>query len=131
MLPSESYEIIKNGTSITIVKTGDDAVEITDFSSNLGNSTLSVTTGTGSGSETPENDTLVANSDTKNSTTAVTYGDAAILYWEVLDAAGNSTSTSGYIEVDQSGVVEITEDGETTLSFDISEGSLVAGNTCG
>ncbi len=129
VLPSESYEIIKNGTSITIVKTGDDAVEITDFSSTLGNSTLSVTTGTGSGSETPENDTLVANSDTKNSTTAVTYGDAAILYWEVLDEAGNSTGTSGYIEVDQSGVVEITEDGETTLSFDISEGSLVAGNT--
>lgn len=53
----------------------------------------------------------------------------SLLYWEILDSSGNSTGKSGYVEIDESGEVEIIEDGETTLSFKISEGSLVAGNT--
>ena len=132
-LPSGSYEVVKNGASVSIVKINaadKDAIEISNFSENGNNdAVLSVSTGTGSGSESPENDTLVSGSSTKNSTTAVTFGDSATIYWEIFDSEGNATGESGYVEVDEAGMVEIVEDGNTTLSFEISEGSLVAGNT--
>ena len=132
-LPSESYEVVKNGASISIVKIDEDdkdAVVISDFSDNGDDdAVLGVSTGTGAGSESPENDTLVSGSSTKNSTSAVTFGDSATVYWEIFDSEGNATGQTGYVEVDEAGMVEIVEDGETTLSFDVSEGSLVAGNT--
>ncbi len=123
----ESYNIIKNGASVTIVKTDqkdEDAIEISNFTG--GSAQLSVSTGTGSGSESPENDTL---SSTKNSTTALTFGDPAIIYWEIFDHTGNSTGKSGYVDIDEPGLIEIIEDGKTTFGFEISDGSLVAGNT--
>ncbi len=46
-----------------------------------------------------------------------------------MDSDGNTTGESGYVDIDESGKVEITEGGKPTLSFEISEGSLVAGNT--
>ncbi|NDY70499.1 flagellar hook-associated protein FlgK [Desulfobacter hydrogenophilus] len=135
-LSPDKYTVIKNGTSVTIVKIDEndqDAIEITNFRENGDeNAVLSVSTGTGFGSESPENDTLISDSDptnTRKSTTAATFGSPATIYWEILDSSGNSTGEDGYVEIDESGVVEITEDGKTTLSFDISQGSLVAGNT--
>ncbi|MGD9825474.1 flagellar hook-associated protein FlgK [Desulfobacter sp.] len=132
-LPPESYEIVKNGSSVSIVKIDEDdkdAIEILNFSDNGDDdAVLSVSTGTGSGSESPENDTLVSGSGTKNSTTAVTFGDPATIYWEIFDSGGNAIGKSGYVEVDEAGMVKIVEDGKTTLSFELSEGSLVAGNT--
>ena len=56
-------------------------------------------------------------------------GDPAIVYWEVFDSNGDPTGESGYVEIDEPGTVEITENGETTLTFEVTEGSLVAGNT--
>ncbi len=132
-LPSESYTVIKNGSSVTIVKIDEDdkdAIEISNFTdSGNDDAVLSVSTGTGVGSESPENNTLVSGSVTKNSTTAVTFGDPATIYWEIFDSEGNAIGKSGYVEVDEAGMVEIVENGKTTLSFEISEGSLVAGNT--
>ena len=132
-LPSDSYEVIKNGTSVTIVKIDEDdedAIQISDFSDNGDDdAVLRVSTGTGSGCESPENDTLISGSNTKNSTTAATFGDPATIYWKIFDGKGNSTGESGYVQIDEPGLVEITEDGETTLSFEISDGTLVAGNT--
>ena len=125
------YQVVRNGSSVSILKTADeadDAITITGFTDTItDNAVLSVSTGTGEGCDEPESDTLV--STTKNSTTAVTFGDPAIIHWEILDNSGNSTGESGYVDIDESGVVEITEDGETTLSFEVSQGSLVAGNT--
>jgi len=126
------YQVIRNGSSVTILKTAneeDDAITITDFTdSTTGDAVLSVSTGTGSGSESPENDTLDSASTTKNSTTAVAFGDPAIIYWEILDNSGHSTGESGYVDIEESGVVEIIESTGPTLSFDISQGRLVAGN---
>ena len=132
-LDPASYEVVRNGSSVSIVKidaTDTDAIVISDFSDN-GNddAVLSVSTGTGSGSEAPENDTLVSGSTTLDSTTAVTFGDSATIYWEIFDNKGNATGNSGYLEVDEAGMVEIVGGGGTPLEFEISEGSLVAGNT--
>jgi flagellar hook-associated protein 1 FlgK len=109
--------------------TDTDAIVISDFRDN-GNddAMLRVSTGTGSGSESPENDTLVSGSATKDSTTAATFGDPATIYWEIFDNKGNASGQSGYVEIDESGAVEIDSTG-TPVSFDISQGSLVAGNT--
>ena len=60
---------------------------------------------------------------------AVTFDEPAIIYWEILDNSGNATGESGYVDIDEFGLVEIPEGTGTTLSFDISQGSLVAGNT--
>ena len=136
-LPPE-YQVIRNGAYVTILKTADeadDAIRITNFidddNSALPEATkakLSVSTGTGEGSEDPENDTLVSGSATKDSTTAATFGDPATIYWEIFDNNGNTAGKSGYVEIDESGEVEIDSTG-IPVSFNISQGSLVAGNT--
>nr|WP_319393165.1 flagellar hook-associated protein FlgK [uncultured Desulfobacter sp.] len=126
------YQVIRNGSSVSILKTADqqeDAMTITNFTDSTADAVLNVSTGTGEGTEAPENNVLVSGSTIKNSTTAATFADPAIIYWEILDKSGYSTGESGYVEIDESGVVEITEQGKTTLSFDISDGSLVGGNT--
>ena len=125
------YQVIRNGSSVTILKTADekdDAITITtDLTSD--DAVLSVATGTGVGSEKPENETLVFSSSEKDSTTAATFGDPAIIYWEIFDNSGNSIGESGYVDIDESGEVKIPEATGATLSFEVSQGSLVAGNT--
>ena len=124
------YKVIRNGAYVSILKAADeeDAITITNFTS-TSPAELSVSTGTGEGSDDPENDTLVSGSATKNSTTAATFGDPATIYWEIFDNKGNASGESGYVEIDESGEVEIDSTGPPKLSFDISQGSLVAGNT--
>ncbi len=133
-LPPDAYEVIRNGTSVSIVSTldSDTPIEITDFTDATGNNaTLAVSTGTAaSGIKDPKTDTLVSGDALHNSTTAAVYGDSALIYWRELDSNGNPTGESGYVEVDRPGQVGITNaDGDTVLSFNISEGNLTAGNT--
>ena len=92
-----------------------DAITIANFTDGgVGDAAvLSVSTGTGQGSEDPENDTLVSGSTTKNSTTAATFGDPATIYWEIFDNNGNTSGESGYVEIDESGEVEIGSTGGT------------------
>lgn len=131
-LPTDEFQVLLNGTSVSILKLGesDDALSITEFTdSTSSDATLAVSTGTGTGIEEPENDLLVSGDTLNNSATAATWGDSAIVYYEVFDSQGNATGESGYVEIDEPGLVEIVEDGATTLTFEISQGSLVAGNT--
>jgi len=126
------YQVIRNGSSVSILKTADqedEAIAITNFTDSTSDAVLNVSTGTGDGADAPENNTLVSGSTTKASTTAATFSDPATIYWEILDSGGHSTGKSGYVDVDEAGMVEIVENGKTTLSFELSEGSLVAGNT--
>jgi len=129
-LPTTEYQVIRNGAYVTILKTADESDDaitiITDTTSD--DAVLSVTTGIGEGSEKPENETLVFSSIEKDSTTAATFGDPATIYWEIFDNNGNASGESGYVEIDESGEVEIGSTG-ALLNFDISQGSLVAGNT--
>ncbi|WP_289019654.1 flagellar hook-associated protein FlgK [Desulfobacter postgatei] len=62
---------------------------------------------------------------------AVTLDEPASIYWEILDNRGNATGESGYVDINASAHLEITDStGITTLfSFDVSDGTLVAGNT--
>ncbi len=131
-LPSDEYEVIQNGVSVSVVRIAeaDDPISITGFTDTItGDAELAVSTGTGTGTDEPENDTLVSGDALHDSTSAVTWSDSATIYYEVFDSDGEATGESGYIEIDGPGLVELTEDGETTLSFEISQGSLVAGNT--
>ncbi len=131
-LPADEYEVVMNGTSVSVVRIedADNPISITGFTDTTSaDASLAVSTGTGSGTDEPENDTLASGDALHDSTSAVTWSDSAIIYYEVFDSDGNATGESGYIEIDEPGLVEITENGNTTLSFEISEGSLVAGNT--
>jgi flagellar hook-associated protein 1 FlgK len=65
----------------------------------------------------------------RNSSTSTLYDDEGIIFWERLDKDGMATGASGFLTVEDEGRVTIVENGVETLSFDISKGSLVAGNT--
>ncbi|MDD4273758.1 MAG: flagellar hook-associated protein FlgK [Desulfobacter postgatei] len=59
-----------------------------------------------------------------------TLDEPAIIYWEILDSNDHSTGESGYVKIDEFGDFDILDSTAATLfSFNISQGTLVAGNT--
>ncbi len=130
----ESYQVVRTASSVSIIKDKDldDPIRITDFTDSLDNNAqLRVKTGTGNGSNPPENDLLDANPlmSYRNSSISSLYDDEGIILWERLDKDGVGTGASGLLTIEDKGRVTIIENGAETLSFDISKGSLVAGNT--
>lgn len=129
-----SYEVVRTASSVSIIKSSnlDDPIEITNFSDSLDNNAqIKVKTGTGTGTNQPENDLLDADPaiSYRNSSTSTLYDDEGIIMWERLDKNGIKTGSSGFVTVEDEGRVSIIENGLSTMSFDISKGSLVAGNT--
>ncbi|HAR34033.1 MAG TPA: hypothetical protein DCR95_08085, partial [Desulfobacter sp.] len=57
--------------------------------------------------------------------------EPAIIYWEIFDSSGNATGESGYVKIKEPEHALITDSttGATILEFDISNGTLIAGNT--
>lgn len=131
-LGGEDYTVFATGASVSIIKGKDleEPIEITNFTeSGSDDATLRVSTGTGSTTEQPVNDLLESGNTLRNSVTSTLYDKTGVIKWEKLDAEGFYTGEDGFIEVQDDGIVEITEGGDTTLSFNVSAGSLVAGNT--
>ncbi|MCP3941181.1 MAG: flagellar hook-associated protein FlgK [Desulfobacteraceae bacterium] len=131
-LVGTDYEIIQNGTAVSIIKNSllEDPIEITNFLDNTGNdATLAVSTGTGKGASDPENDLLESGNSYRDFATASMYADSGIIKWEKYDDDGLFTGEDGLIDVEKDGTLSIVESGNTTLSFDVSTGTLVAGNT--
>ncbi|WP_022664685.1 flagellar hook-associated protein FlgK [Desulfospira joergensenii] len=129
-----NYNVVRTGSSVSVIKnTGlDDPIKIENFSDSGGNNAkLNIRTGTGTGSNQPENDTLDADPTKtyRNSTTSSLYDDEGIIMWERLDSNGVRTGVSGLIKIEDEGQASIVENGVTMLTFDIGKGSLVAGNT--
>ncbi|OGR53917.1 MAG: hypothetical protein A3J80_03840 [Desulfobacula sp. RIFOXYB2_FULL_45_6] len=126
------YQFIRNGKSVSIIKaaTLEDPIEITNFSDSGGNDAkLAVSTGTGAGANDPENDLLESGNVYRNFSTSSLYSDEAVIKWERLDKNGDSTGNYGLLTIEDAGSVAVIENGSQTLSFDISKGTLVAGNT--
>ncbi len=137
------YSVIRTGKSVSVIKNKDldDPIKITNFvetasaaavaagTSDPGNAKLQVKTGTGTGTNEPENDLLEAGSTYRDFSTSSLYSDKGIIKWEKLDKDGLMTGESGLINVEDKGKVTINESGVPTLSFDLSDGELVAGNT--
>lgn len=131
-LPVAEYTVIRNGKSVSIVKNKGliPPIEITGFSETVDNdATLAVTTGSGSGTSAPQNDILEAGNTYRDFATSSLFADAGIIKWERFDDSGMFTGQEGLITVEEEGTLSIVESGVDTLSFDISAGSLVAGNT--
>ncbi len=131
-ISSTDYTFIRNGKSVSIIKSAtlEDPIEITNFTDGaIDDATLAVSTGTGEGTSAPQNDKLEAGNTYRNFTTSSLYNDEGIIFWERLDASGNMTGSSGYLTVEDKETVEITESGAQTITFDLSAGTLVAGNT--
>ncbi len=135
LLPAAAdYSVIRNGTSVSIIKnkTLGDPIAITNFSeTGLNDVKLAVATGTGTGTNAPQNDLLeIGNINPyRNFATSSLFADAGIIKWEKFDSKGVFTGVEGLIDVEEEGTLSIVESGVTSLSFDISAGSLVAGNT--
>ncbi len=126
------YTIIRAGKSVSIIKDKDleDPIAITNFAESGSNDAkLKIKTGTGKGTSSPENDLLESNDTYRDFATSSLYHDKGIIKWEKFNRYGISTGASGLINVEDEGQVNIVENGATTLSFNISKGSLVAGNT--
>jgi len=130
----QNYQVISTASSVSILKDSslEDPIRIENFSDPAGNlAELSVRTGTGTGISQPENDRLYADPSRsyRNSTTSSLYSDSGIIRWERLDKDGIRTGASGLVSVEDEGRVVIVEEDIETVSFNISKGSLVAGNT--
>ena len=130
------YSVIRNGKSVSIIKAEsfEDPIEITNFDDDDGSATglaakLAVSTGTGDGASDPENSLLESGNIYRDSVTSSLYSDEATIKWERLDENGDKTGSAGLLTIEDIGTYTIVEDGSDTVSFDISEGMLVAGNT--
>jgi len=130
----DNYQVIRTSCSVSVLKNTDldEPITIENFSDNTGASaTIKVSTGTGTGINQPENDVLDADPSKsyRGKTTSTLYNDDGAILWERLDKNGMSTGARGIVTVEDEGHVKILENGVETVSFDISKGSLVAGNT--
>ncbi|MDY0219616.1 MAG: flagellar hook-associated protein FlgK [Desulfobacterium sp.] len=128
------YEVFATGGSLSIIKGRDleEPITITDFKETgaTNDAALKVSTGTGTTTSQPINDLLESSSTFgRNGATSTLYDETGWIEWEKLDAKGFFTGERGVVEVPDDGRVEIEEEGVTTLSFNVSAGSLVAGNT--
>jgi flagellar hook-associated protein 1 FlgK len=131
-ISSTDYTFIRNGKSVSIIKKAslEDPIKITSFSDSVGNDAkLAVSTGTGEGASDPVNDLLESGNTYRDFATSSLYGSEAVIKWERFDKNGDSTGSSGLLTIEDTGTVTIVENGSQTVSFDISKGSLVAGNT--
>ncbi len=129
---SPDYRVIRTGTSVSVLKTAslEEPMEITLFAETGDNDArLSVTIGTGIGTSSPRNDLLEAGNEYRDFATSSLFADEGIIKWEKLDENGFFTGVSGLLTVERPGTLSIVESGAVTLSFDVSAGSLVAGNT--
>ncbi|NOX34972.1 MAG: flagellar hook-associated protein FlgK [Deltaproteobacteria bacterium] len=131
-ISSTDYTFIRNGKSVSILKKAslEDPIKITNFADSVGNDAkLAVSTGTGDGASDPENDLLESGNTYRDFSTSSLYTGEAVIKWERFDKNGDSTGSSGLLTIEDKGTVAITENGSQTVSFDISKGDLVAGNT--
>ena len=131
-ISSSDYTFVRNGKSVSILKKSslEDPIKITNFSDTTTNDAkLAVSTGTGSGVNQPENDLLESGNTYRDFSTSSLYDDNAVIKWERFDKNGDSTGSSGLLTIEDKGTVNIVENGSQTVSFDISKGDLVAGNT--
>ncbi len=130
----QNYNVVRTASSVSIIKDSslEDPISITSFADSLDNNAqLKVKTGTGTSEKQPENDLLDADPTMsyRNFSTSTLYDDDGVIMWERLDRNGIRTGSTGLVHVEDEGQVSIIENGVATMTFDISKGSLVAGNT--
>lgn len=110
------YSITRNGAGVSILKSDGTPIQLTNFSDDQGGggayANLSVAPGT----------VLDA---THTSASSRVFGPNPVLSWEKYDEKGLLTGDSGIMGIDRAGTFMV----DGTLSFDISSGNLVAGNT--
>lgn len=135
------YTVIRSGTAVSILKAATNAgppvttieepIEISNFLSTGANTTLKTATGTGSDTSAPDNDLLIANDPNplRRSSTSSLYPDKGVILWEKY-INGLATGDKGLIDVEDAEEITIADAaGNELLKFDLSAGSLVAGNT--
>ncbi|TWI72385.1 flagellar hook-associated protein 1 FlgK [Desulfobotulus alkaliphilus] len=118
------YRTVHTGSSVSIVRNDGEAIRIEEFDdTTTGNASLRVVTGSGFGLEGPASRILSNASPVVESDV---FGAGAAIAWREYDVNGDYTGLSGLIAIEESGPHAL--DG-TDLSFHLSPGTLVAGNT--
>ncbi len=120
VLDPNLYSVSRHGAFVSILKNDGTPIELTNFSDD----------GFGGGSparlEAPANRLLMANNTAGNFTSSRNFGDQGVIQWEKFTLGGVNTGQNGTIVISDGGPYEVDAGG---LSFTISEGDLVAGNT--
>lgn len=127
----KNYSFIYNNDSVSILKNKSlqDPIKITDFlDSSTNDAKLKVDTGTGVGTNEPQNDVLQSGEEFRDFTTSSLYSDKATIRWERLEKNKTPTGVFGYVEVEDVSTITLKEEGADTISFDILKGDLVEGN---
>lgn len=124
------YSVSRNGASVSILKTDGTELEISNFIENGDkDATLAVSTGTGVGIPDPVNTLLEANDLLKRSVVSTFSSSTGVLSWEKFDANGEATGDKGLIDLSDAGPYLVEENSSASLSIEIGNGTLVAGNT--
>lgn len=115
-LPPTLYSVVRNGASVSLLKSDGSPIEITNFNDDRSGggsfARLAVSTGESLSSQNPD-------------TASSLIGPGALISWKKYNSNGMFTGTEGTIEVGDAGTYLV----EGSLSFDIESGTLVAGNT--
>jgi len=110
------YSIVRNGTRVSILKSDGTPIQLTSFNDDQ--------VGGGSYANLSISPNAVLDASHTSASSRV-FGPSGVISWEKYDETGSFTGDSGTIDVDNAGTFIV----EDTLSFDISAGNLVAGNT--
>ncbi len=114
---TSNYTISRNGSQLSIMKKDGTLIDITEYSY--------VGTGDKAKIVVQANTVLDANIGSKDNATSKLIGTSGMVEWIQQDIDGNSTGDSGVIKITDAGTYVIDEN----ITFDMSKGSIVAGNT--
>jgi flagellar hook-associated protein FlgK len=115
-LPASIYSIARTGTNVSILKSDGTPIEITEFNDDR--------SGGGAFAQLAVSSGQVLSSENRSATSNM-IGPGGVITWKKYDSTGSYTGTNGTIEIGDSGTYLV----EGSMTFDISTGTLVAGNT--
>lgn len=115
LLPS-IYSIVRTGSHVSVLKSDGSPIEITEFNDDR--------TGGGPFAQLAVSSGEVLSSQNRTATSS-TIGPGGVISWRKYDSTGSYTGRSGSIDIGDAGTYLV----EGSMTFDITEGTLVAGNT--
>lgn len=110
------YSIVRTGSSVSVLKSDGSPIEITEFNDDR--------SGGGAFAQLAVSSGEVLDSRNRTATSNI-IGPGGVITWKKYDSDGSYTGTSGAIEIGDAGTYLV----EGSMTFDITGGTLVAGNT--
>ncbi|MFH2065768.1 MAG: flagellar hook-associated protein FlgK [Pseudomonadota bacterium] len=110
------YSIVRNGSHVSVLKSDGTPIEITEFNDDR--------SGGGAFAQLAVSSGEILSSQNRTATSN-TIGPGGVITWKKFDSNGFYTGRNGSLEIGDAGTYLV----EGSMTFDITDGTLVAGNT--